>query len=189
MALEHSSRETSWSTSYEEMVGAAVSVGKNQNQISSNYSKEELTRILGLIWMKSLTGGTHPCWIIVPVEWAVDADVVFPTIFSANSTVWLVRKKRGGFIASQTCDLISLHVTWSRPTTPAHWQNQFISIFLVLLWLILFTAKLQKLLYSNGTVKEKRSCYLEFNAYFILAIRKSDRTNGKSLQGFSQHGI
>lgn len=51
------------STSDEEMAGAAVSTSKNQNQISSNHSKEELTRILDLIWMKSLPGGTHPCWI------------------------------------------------------------------------------------------------------------------------------
>lgn len=49
MALEHSSVRTLDSTSDEEMAGAAVSTSKNQNQISSNHSKEELTRILDLI--------------------------------------------------------------------------------------------------------------------------------------------
>lgn len=37
------------SASDEEMAGEAVSESKNQNQISSNYSEEELTGILDLI--------------------------------------------------------------------------------------------------------------------------------------------
>lgn len=37
------------STNDEEMAGAGVSASRNQNQISLNYPKEEITRILDLI--------------------------------------------------------------------------------------------------------------------------------------------
>lgn len=92
--------------------------------ISSNCSTVEHTGILDFK-PNPLLGGAMHVEYGVPIEWPAGAAVLLPkSQVRAWSTLWLARKRKGGFIVGQTWGFISLHVTWPRLVTPAHRQNQ-----------------------------------------------------------------
>lgn len=92
--------------------------------ISSNFSTVEHTGILDFK-PNPLLGGAMHVEYSVPIEWPAGAAVLSPkSQVRVWSTLWLARKRKGGFIVGQTWGFISLHVTWSRPVTPAHGRNQ-----------------------------------------------------------------